>query len=107
LDYHQVGGAAFYQRREIIDVVNLLAAIDDPLDAPALAATLRGPFFGVSDEGLFWLARRKDMTGLGDFVAGFEPGDFHPEISGPDRSRLVRAHESLHAWRAVRDRTPL
>jgi ATP-dependent helicase/nuclease subunit A len=107
LDYHEVGGAAFYSRREVIDLVNLLAAIDDPLDAPAVAATLRGPFFNVSDEGLYWLAERRDMSGLGDLIAGFEPGDLHPALSAEDRARVTRARDLFHAWRKLRDRVPL
>ncbi len=107
LEYHEVGGAAFYSQREVIDVVNLLATIDDPLDAPALAATLRGPFFHVSDDGLLRLSQRRDMAGLGDFVAGFEAGELLPGMSKEDNARVQRARRLLNEWRAARDRTPL
>ena len=36
-------------QQEVIDLMNLLSAIEDPLDSLALAGVLRGPFFGVSD----------------------------------------------------------
>ena len=56
-DYHTVGGSAFYAQQEIRDVVNVLSVVEDPLDEVALAGALRSPFFHLSDDGLYWLAR--------------------------------------------------
>ena len=69
LDYHTTDGSAFFAQQEVLDVVNLLSSVEDPLDPLALAASLRSPFFGVSDEGLFWLANARRDGRPGDLVA--------------------------------------
>ncbi|MGP0062548.1 MAG: UvrD-helicase domain-containing protein [Isosphaeraceae bacterium] len=63
-DYHTIGGSAFYAQQEIHDVINLLSVVEDPFDEIAMAGALRSPFFGVSDEGLFWLATSFEDGGL-------------------------------------------
>ena len=84
LDYHVVGGKAFYAQQEIQDVVNVLSVIEDPLDAVALAGALRGPFFGLSDEALFWLGGGGTGTGrLADGLGRFEDV---PNLSPIDRA---------------------
>ncbi|MFO0954546.1 MAG: 3'-5' exonuclease [Isosphaeraceae bacterium] len=55
LEFHVVGGSGFYALQEIQDVVNLLSVLEDPLDEVSLAGVLRSPFFGLSDEALFWI----------------------------------------------------
>ncbi len=50
-----IAGRGFYDRPEIRDVLNALAAIDDPSDDLALAGLLRSPGFGLSDADLYYL----------------------------------------------------
>jgi ATP-dependent helicase/nuclease subunit A len=50
-----VAGKGFYDRPEVRDLLNALAAIADPTDDLALAGLLRSPAFGVSDAGLYQL----------------------------------------------------
>ena len=91
LDYYVVGGSAFYAQGEVQDVINVLAVIDDPHDSVALAGALRSPFFGLSDDGLFWLAtvRRDDLfAGL----ARCDEADVaRPRAGRPDRMRGGRS----------------
>ena len=56
-EYHTIGGSAFYSQQEILDVINVLSVIEDPLDEVALAGCLRSPFFAITDEGLYWLSK--------------------------------------------------
>lgn len=56
--YHVVGGRGFFQRQEVRDVVSLLALVADPRDDAALAAVLRSPWVGLSDDALWGLARQ-------------------------------------------------
>lgn len=49
-------GSGFFQSREVQDIYYLLKAISDPEDDFALIASLRSPFIGVSDAGLFYLS---------------------------------------------------
>ena len=51
--YEISGGGGFKESEEILHLLNLLSAIANPEDQIALAATLRGPFYGVSDDLLY------------------------------------------------------
>jgi ATP-dependent helicase/nuclease subunit A len=102
-DYHTLGGSAFYVQQEVRDVLNVLATVEDPLDAVALAGALRSPFFGLSDAGLFWLARKCP----GGLVEGIQHADEIDDVSDRDRHAAVRARTLLDAWRDVKDRVPL
>ena len=46
------GGKLFFNRQEVRDLANVLAALHDPLDQVALLAALRSQVFGCSDEEL-------------------------------------------------------
>ncbi len=50
-----IAGQGFYDRPEIRDVLNALAAIHDPTDDLALAGLLRSPAIGLSDAELYRL----------------------------------------------------
>jgi ATP-dependent helicase/nuclease subunit A len=103
LDYHVVGGWSFYAQQEVQDLVNVLSVIEDPLDGVALAGTLRSPFFGLSDEALFWLGG----TGRGDLAAGLARSDAIEGLSAVDRRRAARARELLERWRELKDHVPI
>ena len=47
------GGAAFAQSSAVTGLADLLRALADPDDGPAVVGVLRGPLFGVSDPELF------------------------------------------------------
>jgi ATP-dependent exoDNAse (exonuclease V) beta subunit len=47
-----VGGRSFHQREEVLALRNALSAIEWPDDELSVYATLRGPFFAVSDDAL-------------------------------------------------------
>ena len=95
-DYHTLGGSAFYSQQEIRDVVNVLSVVEDPLDEVALAGTLRGPFFGLCDDGAL-LAGAEVRGGL---TEGVERAGEIAELSDRDRRVAARARELLGRWRA-------
>jgi ATP-dependent helicase/nuclease subunit A len=107
LDYHTVDGSAFFAQQEVLDVVNLLAAIEDPFDPLSLAATLRSPVFGVSDEGLYWLANARPDDRPADLLQNLRRAEPVGELSRSDRRRVARARELLDRWRALKDRAPI
>jgi ATP-dependent helicase/nuclease subunit A len=47
------GGAAFAKSGAVTGLSDLLRALSDPDDGPAVVGILRGPFFGLSDPDLF------------------------------------------------------
>lgn len=55
IPYAVVAGSGFYEKQEVIDVLNLLKVVVNPYDAHALLAFLRGPLGRLSDESLFRL----------------------------------------------------
>ncbi|PYS70797.1 MAG: hypothetical protein DMF69_12435, partial [Acidobacteria bacterium] len=55
IPYQTVLGRGFYDRQEIIDLIQLLRFLDNQTDELALAAVLRSPLCGLSDNALFAL----------------------------------------------------
>lgn len=55
IPYVTVAGRGFYDRPEIRDALNILAALADPWDDLAMAGLLRSPAFGLSDAALYQL----------------------------------------------------
>ena len=101
-DYHVIGGSAFYAQQEVHDLINVLSVIEDPLDAVALAGTLRSPFFCLSDDGLFWLS-----TARHDLVEGLQNADAIAQLSERDRQHARRARDLLARWRGLKDRVAI
>ncbi len=62
IPYLTVQGKGFYQREEVIDLIQLLRFLDNSTDEIALAAVLRSPLCGISDNALFAL-RSAPFTG--------------------------------------------
>ena len=57
IPYVTDGERHFYQRQEVIDVVNVLRLIDDPADGIALVGVLRSSLGGVPDTDIMALAQ--------------------------------------------------
>ena len=55
IPYQTVLGRGFYEREEITDLIQLLRFLDNKTDEIALAAVLRSPLCGLSDNGLLAL----------------------------------------------------
>jgi ATP-dependent helicase/nuclease subunit A len=55
IPFQTVQGKGFYQREEISDLIQLLRFLDNKTDELALAAVLRSPLGGISDNGLLAL----------------------------------------------------
>ena len=71
IPYYVLSGVGFYERREILDVLNMIRVLLNFYDEIALVAVLRSPMFGVSDLALFRLARQSRlMDGLERYLAG-------------------------------------
>ena len=56
IPFRMLGGGSFFTRQEVLDVVNLLAWVADPLDQAARVGCLRSPLMQLSDPALFRLA---------------------------------------------------
>ena len=63
IPYLTTGGIGFYQRQEIYDIWNYLNFLNAPSENQAsLAATLRGPAFGISDPELYEISLQEGKS---------------------------------------------
>jgi ATP-dependent helicase/nuclease subunit A len=108
IPYVTVDGKGFYAREEITDFVQLLRFLDNKTDEVALAAVLRSPLCGLSDDTLLALRcaplkakvedrgrlhRRSVVRPLLDALTDQEEIEF---IDDNDRPAIVRARGLLH-----------
>jgi len=64
IPYITVDGRGFYAREEITDLIQLLRFLDNKSDEVALAAVLRSPICGLSDDALLALRGAPVRTGM-------------------------------------------
>ena len=97
IPYYMRTRSGFYDRLEILDLLNFFRAIEKPKDDYVHAAWLRSPIVGLSDNALFLIG-----TGVG-FSASLssEIGD---NYSQEDQERLSRAGELMFKYRKLKDR---
>lgn len=103
-----VGGRSFHDREEVQAVLRALTSIEWPDDDLSVYATLRGPFFALSDEAL--LAYR-DAVGDGDHLGVLDPlrdGNDARLASADDETREVTAALAvLRELHVERNRRPI
>lgn len=108
--FYTVKGRGFYACPEVSDLIALLAALDSPPDPIALAAALRSPLFGLSDQCLLEIALRawNEEGAYGPDLAGIFFGDAADlNRLGSGRDEAVRARDVLRELRTMVDRAPL
>jgi ATP-dependent helicase/nuclease subunit A len=93
-----VSGRALYDTREVRDVLSVLRLADDPLNRHALAAVLRGPLGGLTDETLVALSSPK--TGLLP-VESFRTDAIE---DAEERSRLELVTDRIRAFKRLAPR---
>ena len=81
----------FYRKQEINDFLNFLRAAQDVQDRTALAGILRSPLFGFTDEEIYQIARRGELT------LSARPAD----------ARLAQSYALLKQFGRRAGRTPL
>jgi ATP-dependent helicase/nuclease subunit A len=93
-----LGGAGFFAKQEVLDVLNLLRVLLYPNDEVALAGILRSPCVGVKDETLYFLTRGRRLSqGLGEMES-------NRQLDETERQLLRRARKVIDKLRSVRDR---
>ena len=106
IPYYSLKGRNFYEKPEIMDLVNFLRIIENPrLDIP-LAGVLRSPLGALSDDGLFWLAREaKRHHKETPLSAGLEKSETIDGFSPKDRARLEKFKILLEEFRSLKNRS--
>ncbi len=101
IPYYVLGGRGFYQQQEIRDVMNFLRTMANSHDMVSLVGVLRSPFFGVSDETLFWLAESGSIPeGLHNFTG-------LPYVSEEEKYKLGAASRTLKKFYRLKERLSL
>ncbi|MCS6818178.1 MAG: UvrD-helicase domain-containing protein [Blastocatellia bacterium] len=112
IPYYVLAGRGFYEREEIRDLLSLLQFLENATDEIALAATLRSPLFGLSDEALFWLRQAAEASGDGwldphPLLTSLQHHEHAWGIAAQERPRVARAAEVLTRLLHLRDRLSL
>jgi ATP-dependent helicase/nuclease subunit A len=92
IPYRVEGGSLIYQTQEVRDLINCLAAIDDPADEVAVAGALRSTAFACSDVDL---ARHRAAGGRFNYLAN-NVNTREGTVAGGLRSLRI-FHEARHA----------
>lgn len=108
IPFFVVGGKGLYDAREVVDLVNVLQLIDNPLDDIKLAAVLRSPFVGINDTTLFWLAYyAKHKEEEKPLLLQLDRLNSASEIDLCQKERLLKFREHLEKLRGLKDRLPI
>ncbi len=100
LSYVTIAGKGYYNRQEVWDLINLLKALHNRSDNLALAAVLRSPMFGLSDDALFALRLQDSL--LWDALQ--QPSELFPVH---ELETLVFARDTLNELAALAGRVPV
>jgi ATP-dependent exoDNAse (exonuclease V) beta subunit len=92
IPYAVTGGRGFHDAQEVADLVHLLRVAANPRDEISMAAVLRSPLAGVSDETLL---RLRQGGNLADALDRLDPASADPF--------LIRFRDELGRWRKVHD----
>ncbi len=81
IPFVNLSGRGFYEKQEIIDVLNFISWLQDSKDKVNQIAVLRSPFFGISDQGLFWYQQGNiDNMDVGDQKKIAEAHQIYPKL---------------------------
>lgn len=108
---YTVKGRGFFGCQEVLDTTELLTAVEDPGDSLALAAALRSPFFGLSDDCLAEIALHRELADANGeqrsgthFSAVFAAGGPAFSWLSDERDDAIRAWRILDDLRKLRQR---
>ena len=88
IPYIVVGSRGFFERQEILDLLNIMNYLANPTDQIALVGILRSPAFGISDEGLYRLQIHCQLK-LGTSCS---------ELNEWDQQQWSKASHHLEKW---------
>ncbi len=91
IPYRIEGASLVYETQEARDLLNCLAAIDDPTDHVSVVAALRSPAFACSDVDLLKFV---ECGGQFDYIA---EGEFPPGVVS-DSLRILRKFHERRQW---------
>lgn len=103
IPYFVVRGRGFYDRQEVADLVNFLEILENPDRDIPLAAVLRSPLCGLSDDALYWLSRVKEKDESVPLSRGLENEAAREKLNENDRGKLDCFRVLLNRLRPCRE----
>jgi ATP-dependent helicase/nuclease subunit A len=113
LPFVTIAGRGYYDRQEVWDVLNLLRALHNPTDNLSLAAALRSPMFGFSDDLLLALRLLKasdedrDPLPLWDALAENQHEMLAERVGADDLGRVQFAYQTLQQLQRIAGRVTI
>ena len=107
IPYFSETGRGFYEAREVRDVVSFLRVLDNSRNEIALAATLRSPMFGLSDDALYLLAEHAHAQKGRVLADILEETDSLANLPAEDAERLREFRNLLERLRGETPWRPL
>lgn len=95
-----VKGKGFYEQQEVLDILNLLAALHNRYASLELAGALRSNYFGLDDATLtqlFW--QTENDKPLWDVLQAVGSGELQLNLQPEQQALAVQAAERLHSLR--------
>lgn len=95
-----VKGKGFYEQQEVLDILNLLAALHNRYASLELAGALRSNYFGLDDAALtqlFW--QTENDKPLWDVLQAVGSGELQLNLPPEQQALAVQAAERLHSLR--------
>ena len=95
-----VKGKGFYEQQEVLDILNLLAALHNRYASLELAGALRSNYFGLDDAALtqlFW--QTENDKPLWDVLQAVGSGELQLNLQPEQQALAMHAAERLHSLR--------
>lgn len=95
-----VKGKGFYEQQEVLDILNLLAALHNRYASLELAGALRSNYFGLDDATLtqlFW--QTENDKPLWDVLQAVGSGELQLNLQPEQQALAMQAAERLHSLR--------
>lgn len=102
IPYFVVQGRGFYEKQEIADLVDFLSLLERIDQDIPLAAVLRSPLFGLSEDALFWISRVKKEEETLPLSKGLETLD-RTKLAKEDRGKLAVFMQTFQWLQARKD----
>ena len=104
IPFHIIDGKGFFEKQEIIDLINLLVFLDNSRRDLELIGILRSPYFGLSDETITEMCLVRTEKSLWNVL---EDGNITLALPADQQELLKRAGEKLKKIQANVQTMPL
>jgi ATP-dependent helicase/nuclease subunit A len=98
IPYTVISGGGFFDKQEVLDVLNMLRVLLYPDDEEALTGILRSPIAGVRDDTLYFMTRGHSLS------QGLAQAEEIEVIDESERAILLHVRQMIERLRQVRDR---